>query len=198
MLQMHRFTLFGLTIAFGLLSLVHSILILESTSSALTAATLTLGVSATAASAAATAAAFAGLGALALAGVLVATQAASRSGKRSAPSCLPANFNNPDLFLTLAASSDKLGCGMRLVCELESTPDEVLTNEERLILGIFGRSPKPVSFDQLDSPKSGFQYAAFVGAKASNPNECATIFNKCPFDRVTMIKAFNRNSTNGL
>lgn len=33
---------------------------------------------------------------------------------------------------------DRLGCGMRLVCELSATPNAVLMDDEKLILGIFG------------------------------------------------------------
>ncbi|XP_042210812.1 uncharacterized protein LOC121858434 [Homarus americanus] len=189
---MHRNTFFALAVACGLLHLTSCIFVLETTGT-LTAATISLGA---ASSTTAAAAAFAGVGALALAGVLVATQAASSKGKRSAPTCLP--VSNPDLFFTLAANSDKLGCGMRLVCELESTPDEALTHQEKLILGLFGRTPVPVNFEQLNSPKASFQYAAFVGAKAASPAECAKTFNMCPFDRVTMIKAFQKNGINSL
>ncbi|XP_042862947.1 uncharacterized protein LOC122247609 [Penaeus japonicus] len=194
---MHRNALFAVAVAFGLLHLANSILVLETTGT-LTAASLStlglgVGVSTTTAAAAT---ALAGVGALAAAGVILAAKAASSNGKRSVNSCFP--VNNADLFITLAANSDKLGCGMRLVCELEATPDEALSHEERLILGIFGRSPAPVNFDQLNTPKAGFQYAAFVGAKASSISECAATFNQCPFDRATMIEAFQKSGTNGL
>nr|XP_027223891.1 uncharacterized protein LOC113816066 [Penaeus vannamei] len=194
---MHRNALFSVAVAFGLLHLANSILLLDATGT-LTAASLStigvgVGVSTTTAAAAT---ALAGVGALAAAGVILAAKASSSNGKRSANSCFP--VNNPDLFITLAANSDKLGCGMRLVCELEATPDEALSHEERLILGLFGRSPAPVNFDQLNTPKAGFQYAAFVGAKAASVAECASTFNQCPFDRATMIEAFQRSGTNAL
>ncbi|XP_066939819.1 uncharacterized protein [Macrobrachium rosenbergii] len=197
---MHRNTLFALALALCALHMVNSVLILESSgvaSLAIPAVTLTtgtLGVGVT--SSAAAAAALAGVGALAAAGVIVAARAASGNGKRSAPTCLP--VNNPELFITLAANSDKLGCGMRLVCELEATPDEALTQDERLILALFGRAPLPVNFEELNTPKAGFQYAAFVGSKAGSPSECASVFNACPFDRATMIEAFHRSGTNAL
>ncbi|XP_063588179.1 uncharacterized protein LOC134765444 [Penaeus indicus] len=194
---MHRNALFSVAVAFGLLQLANSILLLDTTGT-LTAASLSsigvgVGVSA---STAAAATALAGVGALAAAGVILAAKASSSNGKRSASGCFP--VNNPDLFITLAANSDKLGCGMRLVCELEATPDEALSHEERLILGLFGRSPAPVNFDQLNTPKAGFQYAAFVGAKAASVAECASTFNQCPFDRATMIEAFQKSGTNAL
>lgn len=188
---MHSTSLLVLAVACGLLHLASGILLVDSTG-ALTAATITLGTTTTAA----TTAALAVGGALAAAGVLAAARAASSRGKRAAPTCLP--VSNPELFITLAASSDKLGCGMRLVCELEATPDQALSHEERLILGLFGRAPAPVAFDQLNTPKAGFQYAAFLGAKAASPAECASTFNQCPFDRTVMMRAFQNNGTNGL
>lgn len=173
-----------------LLPLAEAIILLETT--AATAAT-TYGI--TIGSGGAAAAAVAVAGALVLGGL--ALVAASNRGKRDVGAqCLPAN--NPDLFITLAANSDRFGCGLRLVCELEATPDEALSHEERLILGLFGRSPAPVNFDQLNTPKAGFQYAAFVGAKAASVAECASTFNQCPFDRATMIEAFQRSGTNAL
>ncbi|XP_064100922.1 uncharacterized protein LOC135211519 [Macrobrachium nipponense] len=166
--------------------------------SATAASATTAGVALGAATASAAAGAIgvvAVAGALIVSGVIAAAAVANRRGKRDTagagaePTCLP--MNNPDLFIALAASSDTIGCGMRLVCELEATPDELLSREEHLILGLFGRQIKPAPFSELMSPKAGFQYAAFVGANAKNVSECASVFDLCPYDRRAMMELFN-------
>ncbi|CAL4062225.1 unnamed protein product [Meganyctiphanes norvegica] len=196
---MHRNTLFACVIAFGCLNIVNSIILetgaatlglgLAASIPTLTLPTLTLGA---AAANAVTLGAVAGVAGLAAAGLLAAAGAAG-SKKRSVDSCMP--FANPDLFFTLAASSDKLGCAQKLVCVLEKTPDELLSDSEKLILNLFGRAPAPVKFDELNTPKSSFQYAAFVGA---NNGDCVATFNLCPFDRDTMMQAFAAASVNQL
>merc|ERR1712106_588857 len=138
--------------------------------------------------------AVAGVAGLAAAGVLVAAAALAGSKKRAAvDSCMP--FQNPDLFLALAAGSDKLGCAQKLVCMLEKTPDEKLNESEKLILNLFGRAPAPVKFNELNTPKSSFQYAAFVGANNGN---CVETYGECPFDRVQMMQAFAAASANSV
>lgn len=122
----------------ALLPLAHAVILVASGTTAATTATtigLTVGTGGTAAAAAVAVGAAAVAGALILGG-LAARSAAGRHKRSTASVCLPTN--NPDLFLTLAANSDQLGCGLRLVCELEATPDEDLTHEERLILNLFG------------------------------------------------------------
>merc|ERR1712106_198413 len=132
--KMHHNTIFACAIAFGCLNLANTILV-ETGASALglgfaslsSIALPTLTLTGTAASAAS-------LGAVAG----VAGLAASK--KRAAvDTCMP--FQNPDLFLALAAGSDKLGCAQKLVCILEKTADEKLNESEKLILNLFGRAP---------------------------------------------------------
>jgi len=151
------------------------------------ATVLTVGTIAVGSTTVIPALAVAGIGALVAAGAVAKVALLKRNGKRSIEdaNCLP--VNNPDLFLTLAANNDKLGCGMRLVCELEATPDDDLSEEEKLILNLFGRGPEPVKFQDLDKPKAGFQYAAYVGATSG---DCGTVFGSCPFKRSTMMQAF--------
>ncbi|XP_076069229.1 uncharacterized protein LOC143041286 [Oratosquilla oratoria] len=117
------------------------------------------------------------VGALAIGAVALAAK--RRRGKRdtSYSHCLP--LENVDVFFTLAANSDPLGCGFRLVCELEATTDDQLTSEEQLVLSLFG---------------SGFQYAAFVGSRTANASDCASIFDRCPFDRKQIMDAFRSSN----
>ncbi|KAK4299261.1 hypothetical protein Pmani_028458 [Petrolisthes manimaculis] len=186
-----QFSLVATLAVVAVLPFAHAIFILTSgtTAAATTATTvgLTVGTGGTAAAAAVALGAAAVVGALVVGG-LAAAAANNRHKRSTASICLPTN--NPDIFLTLAANSDQLGCGLRLVCELEATPDEALTQEERLILNLFGRTVKPVTFSEMKSAKSGFQYAALVGSQANSPSECAKVFDQCPLDRQAIMGAF--------
>ncbi|KAK8399920.1 hypothetical protein O3P69_002957 [Scylla paramamosain] len=176
--------------AAALLPLAHAIFLTES--GATVAATynsvgLALGTAGGSPAAALGAAALV-VGALVLGGLVLAG-AGSRI-KRDMPSyCLPTS--SPELLLELAASADQLGCGLRLVCELEATPDDALSTDELLILNLFGRQVKPVTFSQMKNAKSSFQYAALVGSRAKSVTECGQVFDQCPFDRRTIMGAFN-------
>lgn len=121
----------------ALLPLAHTVLLLETGTAAATSSTIgiTLGTTGSAAAAASLGAAALVVGALVVGGVIFA--GAHNHFKRDVSSyCLPTA--NPDLFLDLAARADETGCGMRLVCELEATPDEALSRDELLILNLFG------------------------------------------------------------
>lgn len=50
---------------------------------------------------------------------------------------------------------------------------------------------KPVTFSQMKHGKASFQYAALVGERAEDVAECARVFDQCPFDRATIMGAFN-------
>lgn len=121
-----------------LLPLAHAVILIGSAATAATTSSVgitigTIGSSSAAAAAAAT------LGASALvAGALVVggLALASRHKRDVSSYCLPST--KPDLFLDLAARADQAGCGLRLVCELEATPDEALSRDEQLILSLFG------------------------------------------------------------
>ena len=126
----------ALLAAVVLLPLAHPFLLLE-TGTAATSSTIGIALGSTGGGAAVATLGAAALvvGALVLGGVVL-----SGSGhrfKRDASNiCLP--VSRPELFLELAANADQAGCGLRLVCELEATPDEALTKDEMLILSLFG------------------------------------------------------------
>ncbi|XP_063872959.1 uncharacterized protein LOC135107224 [Scylla paramamosain] len=168
-----------------LLPLAHAVFLVASSSSAASSTVgLTLGTSGSAAAALGVAGLVAG--ALVLGGLALA---ASRNKRDVSSHCLPSS--SPELILELAASADQLGCGLRLVCELEATPDDALSTDELLILNLFGRQVKPVTFSQMKNAKSSFQYAALVGSRAKSVTECGQVFDQCPFDRRTIMGAFN-------
>ncbi|CAL4083238.1 unnamed protein product [Meganyctiphanes norvegica] len=172
----------------GLIGVSEATFVLAGSTLALSALTIpAITITSGAITAAAGTAAIAGIGALVAAGAIAKAKLLKRNGKRSIEDQNCLMVDNPDLFLTLAANNDQLGCGMRLVCELEATSDDELGEEEALILNLFGRGPEPVKFQDLDKPKAGFQYAAYVGATTG---ECEKVFGTCPFNRSTMMTAF--------
>jgi len=101
------------------------------------------------------------------------------------------NFDNEELLFILAANSDQLGCGQRLVCELEASKDTELSTVEQSIVELFGRNPRPLKASQMHKPKSLYHYAAQVGSKASSSEECAEVFDLCPLDRAAIMDAYN-------
>lgn len=116
----------------AILPIAHAIILLESTAAA-TATTVGLTIGST--SAATLGAAAIVVGGL-LAGAVLLAGAGNRFKRDTSSFCLPSS--KPELFLELAANSDRAGCGLRLVCELEATPDDALSTDELLILNLFG------------------------------------------------------------
>ena len=121
-----------------LLPLAHAIFLMESAGASATATFTSAGLAlgtASGTSAGPLGAAVVVVGALLLGGLVLAG-AGSRIKRDVSSYCLPTS--SPDLLLELAASADQLGCGLRLVCELEATPDDALSTDELLILNLFG------------------------------------------------------------
>lgn len=79
----------------------------------------------------------AGVKTAAVVGALAVSAIANkRRIKREASTCF--GLDNAELMYILAANSDQLGCGQRLVCELEATEDAKLSDTEQQILQLFG------------------------------------------------------------
>ncbi|XP_018026766.1 uncharacterized protein LOC108682157 [Hyalella azteca] len=171
-----------------------------STTAGVSAATIGFGVtsasSATAATAATAALGVAGVGTAAVVGALAATAIARnvRNGRLRRDVSCAAGVGNPQLLLALAASADQLGCGQRLVCELQATDDQQLTPTELQILEIFGRDVRPLKASQMQKPASLYHYAAQVGSKAASTDVCAETFDLCPLDRAAIMDAYQRYS----
>ncbi|CAL4072070.1 unnamed protein product, partial [Meganyctiphanes norvegica] len=85
-------------------------------------------------------------------------------------------------------SIDLYGCGLRLVCELEQKNYSDLQDEERLVISLFGRNPAPPSYLSLRSPRTAYDYAAWMGA--TKMRSCGDLFNKCPLTAQQMIAQF--------
>jgi len=162
-----------------------------------TTAAVTIGLTTTAINAATAvnaAAAAATVGAAAVVGALAAGAISrGRRGRRdvSEVSCAGA-IESEELLFVLAANSDQLGCGQRLVCELEATEDQDLSSVEQSILSLFGRNVRPLKASQMLQPKSLYHFAAQVGSKASSPLECGEVFDLCPMDRQAIMAVYGQ------
>jgi len=163
-----------------------------------TTAAITLGLTTTALTTAqATTLAAVGTGAAAVVGALAAGSLLHRRRYRRdvEGNSVCTNFENEELLYVLAANSDQLGCGQRLVCELEASNDANLSFVEQSILELFGRNVKPLKASQMLNPKSLYHYAAQVGSKAEHVDECAEIFDLCPLDRAAIMETYSRFSS---
>lgn len=134
------------------------------------------------------AAALAALKLSAVGGAILGSAIASRGrsrGKREQVQCLP--VANTELYFTLAANSDKLGCVQRFVCEVSARDEADLTEDERLFRDAFTSSHAPGA----GSAQSLFVRAASVGAKR-DLRLCADEYSKCPIDGKTLLREFNK------
>lgn len=126
-------------------------------------------------------AALAGVAGLALGGLLVGGLAAAR-GKRSV-----AAQQQTDAVLSTVAAADAYGCALKLVCLVESKPDDQLSAEDKLILTLFGRSPAPITEEEVRSARQAYFYAAYLGA-SKGKDACTQIFQQCEVNYGQMME----------
>ncbi|XP_027232654.2 uncharacterized protein [Penaeus vannamei] len=134
------------------------------------------------------AAALAALKLSAVGGAVLGSAIASRGrsrGKRDLVQCLP--VADTELYFTLAANSDKLGCVQRFVCEVSARDEADLSEDERLFRDAFASGHAP----EAGSAQSLFVRAASVGAKG-DLRLCADEYSKCPIDGKTLLREFNK------
>ena len=117
--------------------------------------------------------ALAGVAGLALGAALVGGLALSRRGKRSV-----AAQQQTDMVLDMVAAADAYGCALKLVCLVESKPEDQLTAEDELILQLFGSSPAAVTEEQVDTPRKAYFYAAYLG-DSQGKDACQKVFHTC-------------------
>ncbi|XP_037080515.1 uncharacterized protein LOC119101320 [Pollicipes pollicipes] len=125
--------------------------------------------------------ALAGVAGLALGAGLVGALALRR-GKRSV-----AAVQQTDLVLDTVAAADAYGCALKLVCLIESKPDEQLSAEDQLILQLFGRAPAALTEDEVDTPRKAYFYAAYLGTSQGKA-ACQKVFHACEASYGQMIE----------
>ncbi|CAG7717284.1 unnamed protein product [Allacma fusca] len=76
---------------------------------------------------------------------------------------------------------DQLGCGLRLVCELSATPEGSLSEDEKLILELFGRDEKAPNPTKSSRGKLSYSYAALLGGSAKSGETCSKVYGRCPY-----------------
>ena len=111
-----------------------------------------------------------------------------RRGRSSSRTTLPLDlniFNNQiDTYFETVAQLDTDDCGKRLVCEIKTDLESSLTEEERLVAGLF---PDTWGLDESRA-KSIYDAAAYLGSTTKSKAACAKRFFKCPVDRKTILK----------
>ncbi|CAL4124897.1 unnamed protein product, partial [Meganyctiphanes norvegica] len=103
---------------------------------------------------------------------------------------LPLSNGSEDQVYSAVAAMDVDGCGMRFICELQQMPLHQLQGEERMLLQVFG-SPNVPSYEDLQTPKGVYLYAAWVGA--SGQRTCEQVFNKCKVSGRDMLLALRKD-----
>lgn len=94
-------------------------------------------------------------------------------------------FNNQiDTYFETVAQLDTDDCGKRLVCEIKTELESNLTEEERLVAGLF---PDTWELDGSRA-KSIYDAAAYFGNVTKSKAACAKRFFKCPVDRKTILR----------
>ena len=137
-------------------------------------ATFVIGTAGTVgAGAAAGGVALAGVAGLALGAALVGGLVLARRGKRSV-----AVQQQTDMVLDMVAAADAYGCALKLVCLVESKPEEQLSAEDKLILQLFGSAPAAVTEEQVTSPRKAYFYAAYLG-DSQGKDACQKVFHTC-------------------
>ena len=138
-------------------------------------ATFIIGTAGTVGVGAATAGvALAGVAGLALGAALVGGLALSRRrGKRDV-----AVQQQTDMVLDMVAAADAYGCALKLVCLVESKPEDQLTAEDELILQLFGSSPAALAEEEVNTPRKAYFYAAYLG-DSQGKDACQKVFHTC-------------------
>ncbi|XP_043235744.1 uncharacterized protein LOC122388608 [Amphibalanus amphitrite] len=108
-------------------------------------------------------------------------------GRRDAVVAL--DVDQEEAYFQLVEQVDSLGCGLRVVCELEAREYSQLQADERIILSLFGSRPLPPTSNGLESASGKYQLAAFVGAQKKDAKRCARLFAKCPFSSEQLMAA---------
>ena len=83
-----------------------------------------------------------------------------------------------DMVLDMVAAADAYGCALKLVCLVESKPEDQLTAEDELILQLFGNSPAEVTEEQVNTPRKAYFYAAYLG-DSQGKDACQKVFHTC-------------------
>lgn len=175
-----------------LLDVVTPILLVTTSATAATVTALTLGVTVNNAALAAVGGAAVLLGA---AGLIKA----SGRGKRSVPAPAGADdgfsVNAIEILFASAASLDRdTNCGLRLICELAATPEDQLADDEALIMSLFEPTTR-LTHDQINSPVTPFQLAAFLGHQSASAQACATTYQKCQYNSNQIIDILRQNGS---
>ena len=96
-------------------------------------------------------------------------------------------MNEADSILSLVQSLDKSHCAKQLVCQIHAKNQDARTQEESLILSLFGKHPG-VAASKL--PMVDFEIAAKIGATTKSGIVCQETYSTCPYTASQIITLF--------
>ncbi|KAK3874243.1 hypothetical protein Pcinc_020797 [Petrolisthes cinctipes] len=95
-----------------------------------------------------------------------------------------------NLLLTTATQLDREGCILKLVCSLQTTPEEARSSNEAVLASIFTEASD--SSDSSSSYCAAFVHAAGVGRQAQDSTPCNKVFSKCLMEEEDMRRALDQ------
>lgn len=94
----------------------------------------------------------------------------------------------PEGLFSLVSSMDMYSCGKSLICELEAKNKDLLDDDEKLILTLFGDRNELKNVD-VRSAKAEYNLAAELGLASRSQVVCRQRYSTCPFTADEMMKA---------
>ncbi|KAK4319160.1 hypothetical protein Pmani_009879 [Petrolisthes manimaculis] len=95
-----------------------------------------------------------------------------------------------NLLLTTATQLDQDGCILKLVCSLQTTPEEARSSNEAVLASIF--TEESDSSSSSSSYSAAFVHAAGVGRQAQDSTPCNKVFSKCLMEEEDMRRALDK------
>lgn len=94
-------------------------------------------------------------------------------------------------------SRDVRGCTLKVVCELETRPEDSLQDDERLLVQLFGDVASTNVMDKKRTTKDEYELAAFIGATSKDPRICRQVAPLCRYS-VQDIMVYLRTHNYGV
>ncbi|KAK3866950.1 hypothetical protein Pcinc_027554 [Petrolisthes cinctipes] len=93
-----------------------------------------------------------------------------------------------NLLLTTVTQLDPNGCILKLLCSLQSKPEEARTAQEAVLVRMFSDNQ-----DSLTSANAAFVYAAGVGREAQDVASCDKLFSKCLMEEEQLSRVLQQS-----
>lgn len=98
-----------------------------------------------------------------------------------------------NLLLTTVTQMDPNGCILKLLCSLQTKPEESLTQQEAVLARMFSDNS-----DSLSSSNAAFVYATGVGRQSQNAASCDKLFSKCLMEEEQLSRVLQQSWSCGM